>query len=139
MTKVIEGRKMWCKAFISTHIETIQEFHPLFAKKAPKEILDLMLDDHDDFGGFPVMCAELEAKSRLMMRNSSLKMQQCMTWKEPYTPGPETARILHETRLARVYAEPRPKIGLKARGSIPEYHNFSNYAKYLSIHEGHSV
>lgn len=139
MTRVIEGRKIWCKGFIQKNVETIQDFHPLFKGKEPKEILDIMLDDHDDFGGFPVMQSQMENKERLLMRNSSIKMERCMTWKEPYTPGPETARIMHEQRLARVYAEPRPTIGLKPIGSIPEYHNFSNYAKYLSIHEGKSV
>ena len=139
LTRVIEGRKLWCKRFIQKNIDTIPEFHPLFKGQTPKQILDIMLDDPDDFGGFSVMCAEMENKERLLMRNSSIKMQRCLSFPEEPPPGPETARILQEVRLARVYKEPRSDVALRPRGSIPEYRNFSNFAKYLSIHEGKSV
>ena len=99
-------------------------------------------DDYADFGGFAVMLKDLEAKERIMKRNSSRQMVASLSQEammplhhEQIPRGTQTARLQHEERLGRALGQV-DKALFRTHGSIPGYGNFSNYAKHLSLHNG---
>ena len=114
---------------------------PLIGRPLSGQVLDMMMDDYADFGGFAVMLKDLEAKERIMKRNSSQQMIASMSQRNmqlhhnDVPRGTLTARLQHEERLNRALGTVNKDM-FRTHGSIPGYGNFSNFASALKIHEG---
>lgn len=135
-TRIIEGQKQLLKDVISRNVDRLNEFNPKFEGAAPREVLDHFMDYSETYGGFPAMMAHLEQKERLFRRSSSVLMDGCLTRsvhsQDQGVAGPETGRRMHAAKLTRAIGVNKAhlnNIHNRSKGNIPEYGNFSNYAK----------